>query len=206
MVIAGAGGHGLEVLEILLANEFLKNDILFFDQDPKKSDQFIQGIRVVSDLKEVRQHFSISNFFCLGVGTPAYRESLFNLLDQAGGIFKPLLSKSSFLSHSAIGQFDAMPFSFIGPDTKIGRCALLNTRANVHHESQIGDFSEIGPGAILLGNSQTGKRCQIGAGAVLLPGVKIGDDAIVGAGAVVTKDFDSGSKIVGVPARMVTSN
>ncbi len=206
MVIAGAGGHGLEVLEILLANEFSKNDILFFDQNPKKSDQFIQGIRVVSDLKEVRQHFSISNFFCLGVGTPAHRESLFNLLDQAGGIFKPLLSKSSFLSHTAIGQFDAMPFSFIGPGTKIGRCALLNTRANVHHESQIGDFSEIGPGAILLGNSQTGKRCQIGAGAVLLPGVKIGDDVIVGAGAVVTKDFDSGSKIVGVPARMVTSN
>jgi acetyltransferase-like isoleucine patch superfamily enzyme len=56
---------------------------------------------------------------------------------------------------------------------------------------------------MLLGNSQAGNRCRIGAGAVLLPGIKIGDDVVVGAGAVVTKNFDSGSKIVGVPARII---
>lgn len=204
MVIAGAGGHGLEVLEVLLKNGFSKNEILFFDQDPKKCDQFIRGIRVVSDLSEVKQHFSFSIFFSLGVGNPTFRENLFNLLSQAGGIFKALLSDSSFLSHSASGQFDAMPFSFIGPETEIGRGVLINTRAHVHHECKVGDFSDIAPGAILLGNSQAGKRCRIGAGAVLLPGIKIGDDVIVGAGAVVTKNFDSGSKIVGVPGRMFT--
>lgn len=204
MVIAGAGGHGLEVLEILLKNGFSKNGILFFDQNPKKSNQIIRGIRVVSDFGEVKHHFSISNFFCLGVGNPAFRESLFSLLDQAGGTFIPLLADSSFLSNSASGQFDAMPFSFVGPETKIGRGVLINTRANVHHECQVGDFSDIGPGAMLLGNSQAGKRCRIGAGAVLLPGIKIGDDVIVGAGAVVTKNFDSGSKIAGIPAKFLS--
>lgn len=205
MLIAGAGGHGLEVMEILLKNGFSKNDILFFDQDPQKSGQFIRGIKVVSDLDEVKHHFSISNFFCLGVGNPAFRESLFSLLVQAGGAFKPLLADSSFLSHSASGQFDAMAFSFVGPETEIGRGTLINTRAHVHHECQVGDFSDIGPGAMLLGNSQAGKRCRIGAGAVLLPGIKIGDDVIVGAGAVVTKDFNSGSKIAGVPAKMLST-
>ncbi len=206
MVIAGAGGHGLEVLEILFKNGFSKNDILFFDQDLQKSEQFIRGIRVVSDLDEVKRHFSISNFFCLGVGNPAFRESLFSLLGQAGGIFKPLLADSSFLSHSAIGQFDAMPFSFVGPETKIGRGVLINTRAHIHHECEVGDFSDIGPGAMLLGNSQAGKRCRIGAGAVLLPGIKIGDDVIVGAGAVVTKDWPMNSKVVGVPAKSLNSS
>lgn len=204
MIIAGAGGHGLEVLEILFKNGFSKNDILFFDQDPQKSEQFIRGIRVVSDLDEVKHHFSTSNFFCLGVGNPAFRESLFNLLDQAGGIFKPLLADSSFLSHSASGQFDAMPFSFVGPETKIGRGVLINARTHVHHECQVGDFSDVGPGVMLLGNSQAGKRCRIGAGAVLLPGVIIGDDVIVGAGAVVTKNFDSGLKVVGIPAKSLS--
>ncbi len=203
MVIAGAGGHGLEVLETLLKNGISKNEILFFDQDPKKSDQHICGIRVISDLIEVKEHFLTSNFFFLGVGNPAFRENLFNLLDQSGGTFKPLVDDSSFLSHSAIGHFDAMPFSFVGPETEIGIGTLINTRAHVHHECQVGDFSDIGPGAMLLGNSQAGKRCRIGAGAVLLPGIKIGDDVIVGAGAVVTKNFDSGSKIVGIPAKIL---
>ena len=206
MVIAGAGGHGLEVLEVLLKRGVSKNEIIFFDGDPKKSDRFIREIRVVSDISEVKQHFITSNSFYLGVGGPTFRENLFDLLDQVGGTFKPLLADSSFLSHSIIGHFDAMAFSFIGPETKIGRGALINTKAHIHHECKVGEFSEIGPGAMLLGNSQAGNRCRIGAGAVLLPGIKIGDDVIVGAGAVVTKNFGSGSKIVGVPARAVHSN
>ncbi len=203
MVIAGAGGHGLEVLEVLLKNGVSKNEILFFDEDPKKSNQFIREIKVVSDLSELIRYFMTSNSFCLGVGNPIFRENLFKLLEQAGGTFKPFLAESSFLSHTAIGRFDAMAFSFIGPETKIGRGALINTKAHVHHECKVGEFSEIGPGSMLLGNSQAGNRCRIGAGAVLLPGIKIGDDVIVGAGAVVTKNFDSGSKIVGVPARII---
>jgi sugar O-acyltransferase (sialic acid O-acetyltransferase NeuD family) len=204
MVIAGAGGHGLEVLEVLLKNGVSKNEILFFDEDPKKSYRFIREIRVVFDMSELKQHFITSNAFYLGVGNPTFRENLFKLLNQVGGMFKPLLADSSFLSHSVIGQFDAMPFSFIGPETKIGKGVLINTRAHVHHECKVGDFTDIGPGAMLLGNSQAGKRCRIGAGAVLLPGIKIGDDVIVGTGAVVTKNFDSGSKIVGIPARILT--
>lgn len=206
MVIAGAGGHGLEVLEILLTKGFSKNDIIFFDQDPIKSNQLVCGIRVVSEMEEINQYFSLSNHFCLGVGSPAFRESLFFFLVQAGGYLKMLVSDSAFLSHSATGEFDAMPFSFIGPETKIGQGVLINTRAHIHHESQVGDFTDIGPGAMLLGNSRAGKRCRIGAGAILLPGVEIGDDVIVGAGAVVTKDFDSGTMVAGVPAKPLKSS
>lgn len=190
----------MEVLETLLTSGFSKSEITFFDQNPEKCGQIIQGIKVISDLEEVKNIFSISNNFILGVGKPTFRENLFNLLESAGGSVYGLKAQSAVLSETITGQFDAMPYSFIGPETKIGKGVLINTRAHVHHECEVGDFSDIGPGAILLGNSQAGKRCRIGAGAVLLPGVKLGDDVIVGAGAVVTKDFDSGSKIVGVPA------
>lgn len=200
MVIAGAGGHGLEVLEILLKKGYSKNDLLFFDQDPKKSDRLIGEIRVVSDLSEVKHYFLNSNFFSLGVGNPADRLILFNLLEQEGGIFKGLKDDSAFISHSSIGQFDVMPFCFIGPETNIGKGVLINTRAHVHHECEVGDFSDIGPGAMLLGKCQVGKRCLIGAGAVLLPGIKIGDDVIVGAGAVVTKNIKGNQTVIGIPA------
>ena len=49
-----------------------------------------------------------------------------------------------------------------------------------------------------------GQGCFIGANASILGGVSIGDHVIVGAGAVVTKDVDSGSFVVGVPAQSRT--
>ncbi len=205
MIIAGSGGHGLEVLETLLKNGFSKGDITFFDQNPDKNDQLISGIHVVSNLNEVKKLFRRSNYFCLAVGTPLFREKLLNLLEQAGGMYQGIKSNSAFISHSANGQFDALPFSFVGPETTIGKGVLINTRAHVHHECHVGDFSDIGPGAMLLGNSHTGKRCRIGAGAVLLPGVLLGDDVVVGAGAVVTKDWSKNSKIAGVPAKALDS-
>ena len=200
MVIAGAGGHGLEVLEVLLKSGYSKNDILFFDEDPKRKEQLLSGVRVITDLDGVRTHFQDSNFFCLGVGNPIFRENLFNLLVQFGGELKPVVSDSSFISHSSSGQFDGMPFSFIGPETKFGQGVLVNTRAHVHHQCRVGEFSEIGPAAILLGNCQVGKKCRIGAGAVVLPGVEIGDQVVVGAGAVVTKNFPDNQILVGIPA------
>jgi carbonic anhydrase/acetyltransferase-like protein (isoleucine patch superfamily) len=53
---------------------------------------------------------------------------------------------------------------------------------------------------------EIGTDCWIGANAVILPGVTLGDGVIVGAGAVVTRSFDDGVRVVGVPARAVPSS
>jgi len=50
-----------------------------------------------------------------------------------------------------------------------------------------------------------GTGCYIGAGAIILPGVEIGRGAIVGAGAIVTCMVESGTTVVGMPARVIQS-
>lgn len=50
-----------------------------------------------------------------------------------------------------------------------------------------------------------GTGAVIGAGVVLLPGVTIGAGALVGAGAVVVRDVAAGERVVGNPARPVSS-
>lgn len=196
MIIAGAGGHGLEVAMALDKMGFQSSQVFFYDQDQSKSfDPEISKSLVFKedDLKDILKS---DLRFAIGVGNPNDREKLFWYLSSLGGS----LFGVSFVSGLETNTFDAMPYSFVGPKTKIGLGVLVNTRAHVHHECEVGDFSEIGPGAILLGASKIGMKCRIGAGAIILPGVELGNEVVVGAGAVVTKSYLEPCTLIGIPA------
>jgi sugar O-acyltransferase (sialic acid O-acetyltransferase NeuD family) len=204
MIIAGAGGHGLEVRHVLKQRGISPTEIYFFDEDSiKLQRKEIQGTGI-SEVSEIKKHFYKDSRFVLGVGNPIYREKLFHFLSSLGGSVFNIESVASLESSNSKTIFDAMPYSFIGPETIIGLGVLVNTRAHVHHECEVGEFSEIGPGAMLLGAAKIGKKCRIGAGAVILPGVELGDEVVVGAGAVVTKSYPKACTLIGIPANIYT--
>ncbi len=196
MIIAGAGGHGKEVFTVLCRLGTSASQILFYDQDPNRKTI----TKLISDLSELKLELEKDPRFVIGVGSPEIREHLYHLFKGLGGQLFPISSGENFSMDQSL-KADLMPFAFLGPETQIGKAVLINTRAHVHHECEVGDFTEIGPGAMLLGAAKVGKKCKIGAGAVLLPGVELGDHVVVGAGAVVTKSYGDGAKIIGVPAR-----
>jgi len=200
MIIAGAGGHGLEVAQALKDLGFDSNEIFFYDQNNSKSfdPEILKSIVFRED--ELKDLVRNDPRFVIGVGNPIHRQKMFNILSSLGGNLVGVSAITSNIPNNSDHTFDAMAFSFIGPKTKIGLGVLVNTRAHVHHDCEIGDFSEIGPGAMLLGASKIGKKCRIGAGAVILPGVELGDEIIVGAGAVVTKSFSNACTLIGIPA------
>ena len=88
----------------------------------------------------------------------------------------------------------------IMPKASIANACKINVGATLHHESRVGAYSTIAPGARLLGRVIVGESAFIGAEATINPGCKIGDGAIVGAGAVVVSDVAPGTTAVGVPA------
>ena len=47
------------------------------------------------------------------------------------------------------------------------------------------------------------RGAYIGTRSIILPGVAIGENAVVGAGSVVTKDVEAGTKVAGVPAKVL---
>lgn len=201
MVIAGAGGHGLEVYQTLLKQGVVPESIVFFDEDPEKKQNHFFGRSIITDWVELANFLLDDPSFCLGVGNPVFRERLANKFKEIGGNLIGI--KGSFLEsfYSDALLFDQMSYSFVGPNAKIGKGVLINTRANVHHDCEVGEFTEIGPGAMLLGGVKVGKMCRIGGGAILLPGVRIGDEVTVGAGAVVSRDHLTTGVIKGIPAR-----
>ena len=104
----------------------------------------------------------------------------------------------------------------------IGDYCAINSFAKLfgHGGIEIGDYSQIGPGALITttvhdyketmeADFQTvriGKWVWIGACSTILAGITIGDKSVVGAGSVVTKDIPSDCIAVGNPAQVIKKN
>jgi acetyltransferase-like isoleucine patch superfamily enzyme len=65
--------------------------------------------------------------------------------------------------------------------------------------------AHVGGDEAIVAPIRVGRNVFIGRGALLLPGTGIGDDVIIGAGAVVRGKVESGSVVMGNPARQTTT-
>jgi sugar O-acyltransferase (sialic acid O-acetyltransferase NeuD family) len=93
--------------------------------------------------------------------------------------------------------------AIVTPRAAIGRGVLLNTKSSVDHDSVIGDFAHVAPGATIGGRCRIGEETLIGPGATVASGVTIGARVVVGAGAVVLRDLPDDVVAWGVPARIM---
>jgi maltose O-acetyltransferase len=86
---------------------------------------------------------------------------------------------------------------------RIGRRTMLGPAVHIYCADHAHGLEERRHGLERALPVSIGEDVWIGGGAILLPGVTVGDGAIVGAGAVVTRDVDSGMRVVGNPARPI---
>jgi sugar O-acyltransferase (sialic acid O-acetyltransferase NeuD family) len=204
MIVAGAGGHALELLDILISQGKTEN-LYFFDEINTGLSVFRDLFPILHIEEDVLKVFEKDPYFILGTGNPELRRQFYIRFTSLGGKLTSIKGQGIALSHFNQGGEEADIFNlcFIGANTKIGKGSLINTGAQIHHEVEIGEFSEINPGAVLLGKVQVGNFCSIGANATILPKVKIGNQVTVGAGSVVTQDVPDGVVVVGVPGRII---
>jgi sugar O-acyltransferase (sialic acid O-acetyltransferase NeuD family) len=85
----------------------------------------------------------------------------------------------------------------------IGQHCYLSHGALIGHDSRLGDFSTVMPGASLSGNVQLEDAVMVGSGAVILEGKCIGEEAVIGANAVVRSNVPAAATYVGIPAREI---
>jgi len=94
-----------------------------------------------------------------------------------------------------------------GDSIRIGKNTNIQDNTVVHVDPDnpvsIGEGVTIGHSCIIHGCT-IGDNCLIGMGSIIMNGAKIGDNCLVGASALITenKEFPSGSKIIGSPAKM----
>jgi sugar O-acyltransferase (sialic acid O-acetyltransferase NeuD family) len=205
MVIIGAKGHALEVLQCLTAVE--REQVIFFDDVTLKQSNHVLGMyQVLHTYAEAKAYLTGRDpRFLLGLGGSSARRHLASKFQAWGGILTSVIASTAVVGPSAtIGAgVNFMHHTLLAPMVTVGEGVLLNAGASVHHDSIIGDYCQISPGARILGRCRLGVGCQVGAMAVILPDITVGDHAIIGAGAVVTRPVAAGATVIGIPARRV---
>ncbi|MDN3690588.1 acetyltransferase [Cyclobacterium jeungdonense] len=202
MVIAGAGGHAMEVLDILISKN-QAGEIVFFDEF--RNQRYFEGkYPILKTEKELKHHFLQDPRFILGTGNPKTRKKFYERFSDLGGNTIVLRGNGNLCSDTAsIETADIMNLCFVGPKVQIGRGTLINCGALVHHEVSVGEFCEIAPRAVLLGKVKLGDFVMVGSNATILPNVKIGNHVFIGAGAVIHKDVPDNVTIAGVPGKII---
>lgn len=85
----------------------------------------------------------------------------------------------------------------------IGNFNILNLSATVGHDSVIGDFNVINPTVNISGGVVIGNQNLFGVSSCVLQYVRIGNCMTIGACALVTKEFNNGVTLVGIPAKPI---
>lgn len=201
LILFGAGGHGLVVLDAVLASNGVALDLIVADSNPKLHGSSFYGHLVVA-------HTELSDlaprFFHVSIGSNEARRLVYQDLSALGHQATTIMHPSAVVSASArigSGCFIAAG-SVLGPGVSVGDGVIVNHGAVIDHGCRIGDFSHVAPNATLAGDVQIGSGVLVGAGAVVLPGVSVGEAAVIGAGAVVTGEVKAFMTLIGVPGRV----
>lgn len=216
ILLIGAGGHCLSVLDSLLSSYHYKN-IGIVDKNKDKVETSnkieklyaINGIPVVGsddDLYKLYEEGYTDAFITIGsIGDVSIRKKLYNLVKVIGYHIPNIIDKTGIVSQFAIcgeGIYFGKK-TVVNANTQIGNCAIINTASVIEHECTIGNFVHVAPGSIVCGNVHIGSETHIGAGSIVKQGIEIGKETMIGAGSVVVKNIGSYVTAYGNPCKEV---
>ena len=207
LLIIGAGGHSRPVIST--AKSLGRWNILgILDLRYNDHNETILGVPVLGSISLLsRYKTSDTNvFIAVGEGRLRYELSLGSALRSFDTI--NIIHSSALVDKSAkIGNGNFIgPNVNIGPEAEIGDFNIINSFANIEHETIIGNFCEVAPGAIICGRCEVLDGVFIGANATIIEKKRLVQGTRIGAGATVVRSvMEKNQTLVGVPAKPVTS-
>lgn len=190
MIIAGTGGLGLEILGMLIDNDY-QNEIVFYDENPGGPENLFGKYRVIKKEEVLKNHFQQNGGdFITGIGNPRIREKVNERISALGGTLCSVVSK-----RAGVFQFNTIPsgtiihpYVLISHHLTMGEGCALHAHSSIGHAARLGKYINIAPGVSIIGPIEIGDYTYIAAGAVILPHIRIGKNVVISAGAIVKND------------------
>lgn len=203
--IYGAGGLGLETMDILLNSLSDINtqyyELAFLVDNPNVSE--INGFKVVS-WNDRKANAKVT----IAVGEPEIRANLAKKCESSGLSLASIISPKAFISSSAFIDDGVIvgPFASVQAQAYLASNVAINTQAIIGHHVSVMSSTVISSQANLGGASKIGEKCYIGMGALVKEKVCIGSQSILGMGSVAYKNIPDEIIAIGNPARPVKKN
>lgn len=200
IIIIGAGGHALVVLDALLKTD-VQVSVNIRDDNKALMGKKLLGHIIQGTTQDVGELPMLLSHVALGDNKKRQYFSEYLLANNK--TLETIIHVNSVISPFstiAPGCFIAA-MAIIAPKVSIGMGSIINHGAIIDHDCKIGSWCHVAPNATLGGGVVLGNNVFVGAGAVILPGVEVHNDVVIGAGAVVTKNVLSNKTIIGIPAK-----
>lgn len=203
VILFGAGGHAVSVLDALLATQVIPAFIL--DDDPMKKGREILNIRVRGALKDLTDAELAPYSVVVAIAVNPVRRRVVEVLSKRGAKFAGVQHPSALVSPHALIDPTAqiLAGAIVNAGATVSAHAVLNTGCIVEHDTRVEAFTHVGPGAVLAGAAVIEEGAFVATGAKVCPFVRVGRSSTLGAGAVALKDVPGECLAVGVPARVV---
>lgn len=193
LFIVGAGGFGREAVWTVerinkSSQQPMWNVIGFADDDPAKARGNFEGYPMLGSCKDASHDYPGASVF-VAIGDNKIRAAIYRVL--RGHDFPALIDPTAQVSPTTEFRHG----TYIGAEavvsvgTDIGKFVIVNARSYVGHDSTVGDFCNICPGASLSGHTKIGESSYLGSNSCTAPGIAVGNGCIVACGAAVLSDL-----------------
>lgn len=204
LLIFGAGGFGREVAWLARQCWGDRIELCFIVDRPEYLVDDVGGIpvRILHDCTS-----QWDTHYVVALGEPALREAAAAACEAQGLTAGTLVHPRVEASDSVVAGVGSVicAGSILTVDVELGAHVQVNLGCTIGHDTRVGAFSTLSPGAHVSGNVAIGRGVYIGTGASIINGhagrpLVIGDAAVVAAGACVTSSVEPGAMVAGVPA------
>lgn len=181
IVIAGAGGFGLEILDYL-EQELHNTDISitgFIDDNPLSMQSLNLNYPYLGSIAEFKA--AKKQGVLVAIGSVKARQAVLQKLWNNKVTTPSYIHPTSLISPTAqLGKAVIVcPYSIINRNTIVKDGVVINVHCSIGHGASIGNYSILSPYVALNGDSSIGDHCFLGTRATIYPRIRIGNLCIV---------------------------
>lgn len=205
IIMVGGGGHASVLVDMLKCQG---RDILaVVSPDELNGRSAFAGLTHLRSDEDVLQFSPEEVRIVVGIGIlpgSDLKEKMTTFFAKRGYEFETVVSDQAYVSPFAKLSSGVQVFAnaVVNAGVVVGSHSIINSGAVVEHDSDIGQYNHIAPGAIICGQVKSGRSVFFGAGSVVVQNTYLARNSVVGAGATVTRSL--GVNEICYPSRSTT--